>query len=76
MTFDEIILAVTSNAAKSLALEKRIGALKPSYAADIVLLDVPNPEYLIYHPGRNHVWKVIKNGKLKHENTRNAVFLN
>ena len=49
MSPQEIISSVTINAAASLGLENKIGSLEEGKNADIVIFDVPNLEYLIYH---------------------------
>ncbi len=60
MSPQEIISSVTINAAASLGLENKIGSLEEGKNADIVIFDVPNLEYLIYHFGVNHTDTVIK----------------
>lgn len=74
LTFEEVLLAVTRNAAKSLGLS-HVGFLAEGMQADVVLLDMPSPEYWTYHQGRNHTWKVIKRGEAVVESPRPAVFL-
>lgn len=61
---EEILTAVTLNAACSVVEENNIGSIERGKKADLVLLDIPNLEYLIYHFGINHVKDVYKNGKL------------
>jgi imidazolonepropionase len=64
MTPAEAILGITLNAAKALRKEKEIGSLEPGRQADLVILDIPGYRHLSYHFGVNHVWKVIKKGRL------------
>jgi len=64
MTPEEVVCAATINAAHAIDRGKEIGSLEIGKRADIVILDVPNIEYLPYHFGINHVDKVIKNGRL------------
>ncbi len=64
MTPDEVITAVTINAAAAIKLEEDRGSLVEGKKADIAIFDVPNLEYMIYHFGVNHTDKVIKNGKI------------
>jgi len=64
MTPAEAILGITLNAAKALKKEKEIGSLEPGRQADLVILDIPDYRHLSYHFGVNHVWKVIKKGRL------------
>ena len=64
MTPAEAILGITLHAARALRKEKEIGSLEPGTQADLVILDIPDYRHLSYHFGVNHVWKVIKKGKL------------
>ncbi len=75
MTFAEALLAVTRHAAESLLLGDRLGQLRQGYQADILLLDIPRPEYFVYHFGRNHTWKVLKKGRIAYESPFEPVFL-
>jgi imidazolonepropionase len=60
----EVITALTLNAAAALARGERIGSLEPGKQADLVILDVPNYQHFCYHFGVNHVWRVIKSGRV------------
>lgn len=64
MTPDEVITAVTINAAAALGIEDEKGSLMEGKVADISIFDVPNLEYMVYHFGINHRDKVIKDGKI------------
>lgn len=64
MTPDEILSAVTVNAAKALGREIETGKIAPGYRADLVLWNSPSWEHLIYHPTLNHAGKVFASGKL------------
>ncbi|MGI6697545.1 MAG: imidazolonepropionase [Clostridia bacterium] len=64
MTPEEVVIAATINSAHAIDRGKEIGSLEVGKKADIVVLDVPNIEYLPYHFGINHVDKVIKDGRL------------
>lgn len=64
MTPEEVICAVTINGAHAIDRGREIGSLEVGKKADIVVMDVPNIEYIPYHFGINHVDKVIKEGKL------------
>src|SRR5699024_12352117 len=59
---NEIWNAVTVNAAH--AIDAHRGTLEPGDAANIVVWDAPNHEYIPYHYGVNHAYKVIPDGKL------------
>lgn len=63
----EAIIGVTAQAARALGLFDRIGSLEVGKQADVVILDIPNYQYLPYHFGVNHVNYVIKNGKIVQE---------
>ena len=61
---EEIINAMTINAARAIGREKSIGSIEIGKIADIVIFDSPNLNHLIYHFGINSVEKVIKKGKI------------
>jgi imidazolonepropionase len=63
----EVILATTLHAAKSIALENQIGTLDAGKQADLLVLDIPNYQYLPYHFGVDHVQTVIKKGKIVYQ---------
>jgi imidazolonepropionase len=62
MSPEEAITAATLNAAAALNLSQEIGSIEIGKKADLVLLDIPNYNFLPYHFGENHVSKVVKNG--------------
>lgn len=64
MTPNEVLTAVTINAAYAIDRANKIGSLDVGKNADFVVFDAPNIEYLMYHFGINHTKKVYKNGKL------------
>lgn len=64
MTPREVIQATTIHAAKSMGREKEIGSLEAGKKADILILDIPNYQYLPYHFGVDHADIVIKSGKV------------
>ena len=76
MTPAEAILGITLNAAMALKKEKEIGSLEPGKQADLVVLDIPDYRHLSYHFGINHVWKVVKKGKVVFENIGRVLFDN
>ncbi|NOX87706.1 MAG: imidazolonepropionase [Calditrichaeota bacterium] len=59
---EELLWASTYIPAKSLSSEDRIGAIEPGKQADLVILDIPNLNYLPYHYGMNHTFMTIKKG--------------
>lgn len=68
MTPNEVLTAVTINAAYAIDRADIIGSLEVGKKADFVVFDAPNVEYLMYHFGINHTKKVYKNGKLVVDN--------
>jgi imidazolonepropionase len=64
LTPAEAVLAITIHAARAIRKEKEIGSLEPGKQADLVSLNIPDYRHLSYHFGINHVWKVVKKGKV------------
>jgi imidazolonepropionase len=62
----EVLAAFTLNAARSIGREDRIGSIEAGKQADLVICDVPSYRHLFYHFGVNHVWRVIKRGRVVH----------
>jgi imidazolonepropionase len=60
----EVVSALTMNAAAALGLSDRIGSIEVGKQADLVIFDVPDYRHLFYHFGVNHVWRVIKRGRV------------
>lgn len=60
---EEIINAMTINAACAINREKEIGSIEEGKKADIVVFDSKDLNYLVYHFGINAVNCVIKNGQ-------------
>jgi imidazolonepropionase len=67
MTPIEVIQATTIHAAKSMGREKEIGSLDIGKQADVLVLDIPNYRYLLYHFGIDHVEMVIKKGRMVYQ---------
>lgn len=61
---EEIINAMTINAAAAIGRECEIGSIEVGKKADIAIFNAKNLNYLIYHFGINAVEKVIKNGNI------------
>lgn len=68
MTPNEVLTAVTINAACSINRHKEVGSIEIGKKADLAVFDAPNIEYLMYHFGINHIDRVYKEGKLVVEN--------
>ena len=64
MTPDEVLSAVTINAARALALEDELGSIEPGKGADLVIWRVPTSRRIPYHPGADLVRTVIKRGRV------------
>ena len=61
MTPNEVLTAVTINAAYAIDRADKIGSIEVGKNADFVVFDAPNVEYLMYHFGIDHTKKVYKN---------------
>ncbi|WP_407306995.1 imidazolonepropionase [Desulfosporosinus sp. SB140] len=64
LTPEEAMTAATINAAHAVGRADRVGSLEVGKQGDILVLDVPNLNYLPYHFGNNPVDLVIKRGKI------------
>jgi imidazolonepropionase len=63
MTAEEVIRAITIEAAAALALEDEVGSLEVGKRADILILDHSREVEVPYRYGMNPVWRVFKDGK-------------
>lgn len=64
MTPQEVISAMTINSAYAINRGNTVGSIEKGKKADIVIMDAPNENYIVYHFGINHVSTVIKDGKI------------
>lgn len=64
MTPEEVLTAVTLNAACSIGLGEKLGTIEPGKQADLIVWDAEDFDLLCYRFGTNLAKKVIKNGKL------------
>jgi imidazolonepropionase len=64
MTPEEVLTAMTINAAHAIGRADTIGSLEVGKQADLVIYDAHNLAYLPYHFGVNHVDTVVKKGKV------------
>lgn len=62
----EALTAMTLNAAAALGVADRLGTLEPGKQADLLICDIPDYRHLFYHFGVNHVWRVLKRGRVVH----------
>lgn len=63
MTPQEVLMGVTTVAARAIAAEQRIGTLLPGFDADIAIIDAPSLNHWVYHFRANACCGVIKSGK-------------
>jgi imidazolonepropionase len=68
---NEIINAMTINAACAIDREKSIGSIEKDKKADVAIFNSENLNYLVYHFGINSIDKVIKNGKIVVDREKN-----
>ena len=64
MSPEEALSAATINAAHAVGRADRVGSLEVGKQGDVLILDVPNLDYLPYHFGVNPVETVIIKGQL------------
>lgn len=60
----EALVGATVNAAYALGLENEVGRIEPGLAADLVVLDAPGFEHLVYRPDADHIVAVICGGEV------------
>jgi imidazolonepropionase len=63
LTPDEAVHAATLGGARALGRDD-VGHLAAGAAADLVVLDAPDPGYLAYRPGLAQVWAVVRGGQV------------
>ncbi len=61
---EELLWSTTLIPAQSLMLDKKIGSIEVGKQADLVILDIPNLEYLPYNYGMNNTAYTIKKGEI------------
>ncbi len=64
MTFEEIISAVTINAAKTLLMNDQIGSIEIGKIADFAVFDAQDYSEIIFNVGKNLNVMTIKNGNI------------
>jgi len=64
LTIEQALNAVTINAAYAIDRQDQVGSLAVGKKLDLLLLDIPDYQYLAYHPGIQPVHTVLKSGKL------------
>ena len=61
---EEVLTAVTLNAAAAINRAEKVGSLEVGKQADVVIWDAPNLDYVFYRFGQNLVKTVIKKGQI------------
>lgn len=64
LTIEEVLNALTINAAAALGIEEHTGSIENGKFADILLHDCPNYKHISYNISINTVEKVIKKGEI------------
>lgn len=64
LTPEEVLTAVTLNAAAAICRADRLGTVEPGKQADLVLWDAPDLDFVCYRLGSNLVRRVVKRGSL------------
>jgi imidazolonepropionase len=64
MKIEEIINAVTINAAKALNREQNIGSIEIGKQADFAVFNVSDYSEIIYNVGRNLISSTVKDGEI------------
>jgi imidazolonepropionase len=70
MTPEEVLVAITRNAAAAVGEEERAGRIAPGRPADLVVLDAPSYVFLPYRMGTNLVHTVLVGGEVVVHNAR------
>ena len=64
MTAEEVLTAVTLNAACAINRGDKLGTVEPNKQADLVIWDAEDLDYLVYRMGSNLAKTVIRKGKI------------
>lgn len=64
MTPEEVLAAVTINAACAVGRGETLGTVEPGKQADLVIWNAPDLDYLVYRMGSNLAVKVIRKGNI------------
>ena len=62
LTPEEVLTAVTLNAAAAIGLADKVGSVEPGKQGDLVIWDAPDQDYICYRMGSNLAQTVIKKG--------------
>jgi imidazolonepropionase len=72
---EETITALTLNGAAAVGKADVVGSIDAGKQADLIVLEFPSYAFIPYHIGVNTVEKVIKNGNLVFDRSRNEGFV-
>ncbi len=64
MKIEEVLTALTLNGAAAIGLAGKTGSLEVGKQADLVMLQYPDYQFLVYHTGKNIVDTVMKRGEV------------
>ena len=64
LTPEEVLTAVTLNAAAAVGRAERLGTIEPGKQADLVLWNAPDLDYLCYRLGSSLARRVVKRGRI------------
>lgn len=67
LTPEELLWATTYTAAQAIQMAEKIGSVEIGKQADLLILDIPNLNYLPYHYGINHVMFTLKRGEIVYQ---------
>ena len=67
MSMEEVITAITLNAAAAIGRAERIGSIEEGKQGDLVILEHPSHTYIPYHTGVSCVQLVVKRGTVVFE---------
>ena len=62
LTPEEVLTAVTLNAAAAIDMAGQVGSVEPGKQGDLVIWDAPDLDYICYRMGSNLVRSVVKKG--------------
>ena len=68
LTPEEMLTAVTLNAAAAIGLADRVGSVEPGKQADLVIWNAPDLDFLGYRMGSNLASIIIKEGQIARRN--------
>ena len=64
LTPEEVLTAVTLNAASAIGLADKVGSVEPGKLGDLVVWEAPDLDYICYRMGSNLAKAVIKKGNV------------